>query len=406
MLTISVEESLSLDGPSDATVQIGGKVYQYHVGSGYYALQSHPAVLAAVCEATLRYGISPGTGRTAFTAPPLFEVERKAAQVLEMDRAFYCSSGALANRILLETLQGTYDRIFVDEAAHGSLMELAKMKRGSVVFAHRNADDLKTQLDRTLRPRQRPLILTDGVFSATGQIAPLAEYDALLAEYDGAAVLVDDAHGFGILGENGRGTLEHFEYAPVRANRTVQDSFESMDDFTTEPTFFASRRTIRPDTPVRYSFAASLGKAVGGFGGIVPGSESFIQRILESSAMLHVAAPPPAPIAAATCKGLELVFEQPGVRTTLRKNVKTFKTKLNRLGVTADETPIPIVAIQSGSAHNMRRIQRALTQRGFLISYIPHSPGVGPDGALRIVLFASHTPEQLDRLVEVLSNNL
>jgi len=402
---LTLEESLSLDGPPDATVSIAGRTFQYHLGSGYYALQAHPAVLAAACNATLRYGISPGIGRSALTAPPIFEVEQKVAQVFGTQRAYYCSAGLTTNRTLLETLGGTFDHIFIDEATNRSLFEAAKNLLGTappVRFAHRNTESLKAQLKKTLSPGERPLVLTDGVFYSQGTIAPLDEYDTLLTEYDGAAVLIDDSHGFGVLGDQAQGTLDFFDFPPRRANRTIQVPEGSLSD----SAFFSLAKTIQSQTPVRYYFSATLDHAIGGCGSIVPGSEAFVQQIFEHSHKIYEAEPPPTPIVAATVKGLELVFRQTDLREVLQKNTQTLQRKLREIGIMIEETPLPIIAFQLGSSYNMRRIQRRLAQEGILISYIPRSPGLGSDGTLHITVFATHTPEQLDRLTDTLKREL
>ena len=396
----TLEESLSLDGPPDAMISIAGRTFQYHLGSGYYALQSHPAVLAAACDATLQYGISSGTSRSVLTAPPIFEVEQKTAQVLSTQRAYYCPTGFAANRTLLETLLGTFDHIFIDEATNRSLFDAVRSLFGTVAppicFAHRNTEDLKIQLDKTLCPGECPLVLTDGVFFSQGTIAPLDEYDTLLAEYDGAAVLIDDSHGFGVLGKRGRGTLEFFDFSLRQANRTLQEPDGALSD----SAFFPSVNT----RPVRYYFSAMLGNAIGGYGGVLPGSDSFVQRILERS--IYDLGPTPTPIVAATVKGLELVFDQADLRTALKKNTQTLRKKLRGLGISTEETPLPIITFQLGSSYNMRRIQRMLAKEGILISYQPRLPGLGPDGTLHFTVFATHTPEQLDRLIEALKREL
>ncbi|MGL6195465.1 MAG: aminotransferase class I/II-fold pyridoxal phosphate-dependent enzyme [Thermoguttaceae bacterium] len=409
---LSTEESLSLDGPPDATVTIGGKNYQYHAGNGYLGLQAHPELLATACEAVLRYGIGTATTRAAFTSPPVFQVQRKVADSLGMDQAYYFSSGYLANQILLEMLIGTFDRIFIDEASHSSLFDAIKVARGlsgkAILFSHRNSEDLKQKLDQNLRPNQRPLVLTDGIFPALGKIAPLHEYDQILSDYEDASVLIDDAQGFGILGDRGRGTLEYFNLQPCEANKTADDFGDcqnGFDSFGADPTFFIPDETIPQGTPVRYYFTATLSKAIGGCGGIIPGSDAFIQRILERSRTFYGEVAPPSPIAAATCKGLELTFERTEIRNSLMANTRYLKTKLKRLGLPIDPTPVPIIPLQLGSANNMRRIQRQLSQAGLLVAYLPRSAGAGPDGTLRIAVFATHTTEMLDILVEHLKRH-
>src|SRR5215469_14512902 len=228
----TIEETFSFDGPPDAMVSVAGKVYLYFGGNGYFGLQADPEVLAAICEAVLRYGVGTATTRTAFTSPPVFEVERRVAEMIGTPHALYTASGYLANQILLESLEKTFDRVFIDEAAHYSLFDAIRRLRGArrkpITFKHRSTDDLREQLDTNLQFHERPIVLTDGVFSLLGTIAPLNEYTELLANYEGASLLVDDAHGFGVLGDTGRGTLEHFGMDTATVNQTATDL---ADDF-------------------------------------------------------------------------------------------------------------------------------------------------------------------------------
>ncbi|MDR3181342.1 MAG: aminotransferase class I/II-fold pyridoxal phosphate-dependent enzyme, partial [Planctomycetaceae bacterium] len=185
----SLEETFSFDGPPDAMITVAGKVYLYFAGSGYLGLQANPEVLAATCESVLHYGVGTATTRTAFTSPPVFEVERRICDMFATEHALYTASGYAANLMLLESLEKTFDRIFIDEAAHYSLFEAAKRIRRKrcvpITFRHRDTNDLKDKLDANLQLHERPIVLTDGVFAHHGTTAPLNEYAALLGGYDG-----------------------------------------------------------------------------------------------------------------------------------------------------------------------------------------------------------------------------
>ena len=394
----AVEESLSLEGPPDALVTIAGRVYHYFAGNGYFGLQAEPEVLAATCEAVLRYGVGTATSRVAFTSPPVFEVERRVAEMIGSENAFYTVSGYAANQILLDSLEGTFDRIFIDESSHYSLFDAVKRIRGSrcrpIIFRHRNVDDLREKLDANLQIHERPLILTDGVFSFLGTVAPIAEYVSLLANYENASLLVDDAHGFGVLGERGRGTLEHCGFDPAVANRTMEDSTSGGLD--------ALFDTEAPNIPINVYTGFSLSKAVGGSGGAIPGGESFVQRLKDRSSMFIGASAPASPIAAATAKALSILAEE-RLRDRLRQNVAHLKRGLHGIGLTVDDSPVPIAVLTLGSSRNMRGIQKRLSQRGILISYLPRYAGLGSEGALRIAVFATHTPNVIDELIETLA---
>jgi 7-keto-8-aminopelargonate synthetase-like enzyme len=374
-------------------ISVAGKVYLYFGGNGYFGLQADPEVLAATCEAVLRYGVGTATTRTAFTSPPVFEVERRVAEMIGTPHALYTASGYVANQILLESLEKTFDKVFIDEAAHYSLFDAVKRLRGTkrkpITFKHQNTDDLREQLDTNLQLHERPIVLTDGVFAMLGTIAPLNEYRALLVNYEGASLLVDDAHGFGVLGDTGRGTLEHFGFDTSMVNQTATDS---IDDLGLEPAESDSVRTY---------LTFSLNKAVGGSGGTIPGTESFIQRLKDWSAVYFGASAPASPIAAATAQSLSMLTD-PSFRQKLRDNVKLLRLGLRNIGLEVDESPLPMVILTLGSSGNMRRIQKELSESGILVSYMPRNSGLGSQGALRIAVFSTHTPQMIQELVDSL----
>ncbi len=398
----AIEEALSFDGPPDSLISIAGRSYLYFAGSGYLGLQADPEVLAATCEAVLRYGVGTATTRAAFTSPPVFEVERRIAEMLGTERALYTASGYTANQILLEALEGTYERIFVDEASHYSLFDAIRRVHGSkfqpVSFRHRDVGDLKEKLDGNLQFNHRPLVISDGVFSFTGTAAPVRDYLDLLADYDGASFWLDDAHGFGVLGGQGRGTFEHFNIDTALVNQTLQDA---SDDF--------GLTEQKEDITTRLYLSFSLGKAAGGSGGTIPGSESFIQRLKDRSSIYFGASAPASPVAAATAKALSMMVV-PDLRESLHRNATYLKRELLAVGLAIEEesldTGIPIVSVSPGSAMNMRRIQKELSQQSILVSYLPRHAGLNSQGAIRMAVFATHSKEMIDELVAVMKKVL
>jgi len=145
----------------------------------------------------------------------------------------------------------------------------------------------------------------------------------------------------------------------------------------------------------------SLSKAVGGCGGMIPGSESFIQRLKDRSTVYYGASAPASPVAAATSKALSILQDNE-IHRRLRSNTSLLKERLRELELPVDDTPVPIVILTLGSSGNMRRIQKTLSERGILISYLPRYAGLGSEGALRIAVFATHTPEMIEELISEL----
>lgn len=372
-----------MQSPPGSQTIIDGKRYLYFAGTGYLGLQGHPEVIRAACEATQRFGIGSATSRTGFgDTPPTLEVERRCAELFAVDDSFYFASGYMGNSILVALRDRGFQAVFVDELSHYCVFEAARLAARPVFrfrFRHRDPEDLRAKLKAHLKPGQLPLIMSDGVFAARGTIAPAAEYWAVLRDYPDAVLAVDDAHALGVLGAHGRGTLEHTGLFGSGVNGDVDAE----------------------DGP-RLLMCGTLSKAVGGFGGIIPGSRRFIERLKGTSHYFGGASAPPVPAAAATARALELIAADPGMRIRLWKNVGTVKSGLRRMGLEADHTPVPIICLTIGNAENMQRIQRELMERGVVIAYMAAYSGLGPEGALRLAVFSTHTREMIGRLLDEL----
>lgn len=370
-----------MGSPPGAVTVIDGTRCLYFAGTGYLGLQGHPEVIRAACYAARRYGISSANSRTAFgNTAAVLEVEQRAAALFSGGDAFYFASGYMGPSILLQTLEGEFDVVLPDEWSHYCLFEAARATGLPVVtFQHADPDDLRAKLAATLQGGQRPLVLTDGVFAARGEVAPLTELWHVLEEYPGAILCVDDAHGLGVLGTGGRGTVEYagLPEALVRGEPAGQDA----------PRLF---------------LCGTLSKAVGGYGGILPASWGFVARVKATAPHYGGATPPPTPMAAATARALKLVQSDPGLRRRLRENAAQLKRGLNEMGLSTDDTPVPICCLTVGDAANMRRIQQALMEQSIAIAYMASYSGLGPEGALRVAVFATHTEEMIGQLLHEL----
>ena len=368
-----------MQSPPGAHTVIDGRRYVYFAGTGYLGLHGHPEVIRAACEATERYGIGSANSRTAFgNLPPTLDVESQAAEFFGTDDAFYFVSGYVGNHILALSLADSIDAVFVDQWSHYSVFEAARLTGKPVhAFRHRDAEELATTLSMHLKPGGRPLVLTDGVFSARGTIAPVAEYRDVLSDYPGGVLCVDDAHGLGVLGMDGRGTYEQAGLLDPGFNTDLDDS-------------------------PRLLLCGTLSKAFGGFGGIIPGGRELIGQLKATSPYYGGASAPPVPAAAATARALRIVRANPTMRKRLWKNTEALKSGLCRLGLETDDTPAPIVCLSIGDADNMRHIQAELAKRGIMIAYMAAYSGLGPEGALRVAVFATHTDEMIEQLLDEL----
>ncbi|MEN8226247.1 MAG: pyridoxal phosphate-dependent aminotransferase family protein [Bacteroidota bacterium] len=357
-----------IESTTGTETTVNGKKYLYFAGTGYYQLNAHPELIQAASQATVNFGIGSATSRAITgTTPLLLEIEKKSAEFFGTEDAAYLPSGYLTNIAGLKALDAmdTCDVIFLDEGSHYCLAEGAMTTGKRIIrFQNRNIDDLRFKLKNNLQANERPLIASDGLFPVWAQQAPVVAYLEIAEKYNGV-VWVDDAHGVGILGETGRGTYEHLHL--------------SSD---------------------RLYMGATLSKAFGAYGGIIPGRSDFIEKIRTGSVMTGSSAPMHAAVAAGI-KGLEIVKNSPEMREKLWENARYLKEGMKSLGIKADNNCLPVVAFAPGDAATMTNIHRALMDEGIYIQYSKYQ-GSGDAGVLRIVVFSTHTKEQIDFLINSL----
>ncbi len=366
--------SIMQSAPGPETV-IDGVRYLYFGGTSYLGLANHPEVIEAGCAAIRQYGVHSATTRARFgTNPPVLEVERRAAEFFGTEDAFYFGSGYQSNHILVAALAADADVVVVDEAAHYCVLEATRLAGKPVhTFRHRDPADLA----QVAAPHDRVLVMADGVNPSTGTVAPAREYLAALAGRGHATLLLDDAHGFGVLGEHGRGLLDELGlWKHVNGGSPVNG--------------------------VHVCVGGTLAKALGGFGGIIPGTREFVDRARKSSHYFDGASAPASAEAGATAKALEIVLREPELRARLRANVRHVRAGLRKLKLTVPAGDTANFGVTIGGAADMRRIHEALKARGILLPYMGTYSGLPPEGVLRFAIFATHTTEQLDRLLSEL----
>jgi len=364
---------LAFETPLGARVVIAGRERDYFSGTGYLGLHNHPAVIQAAVQAVQRYGMSTATSRGGYGEHSLYdELNRQAAAFFGEDGILYYASGYLGGMILVQGLAEQYDQIFLDEAAHYSLRDAARASGKPLhLFHHRDASHLAESLRLHLGAGERPLVLTDGLFPISGEVAPLDAYLPLVQAWDGL-LGVDDAHGVGVLGENGRGSLE---WLGLGGAESVQ-------------------------------VCATLSKALGGYGGILFGSRARISEMENHSRVYVAASPPPLPVAAAAAKALEIARSEPQRRQRLWENVALARAGLRRLGWELPDTPAPILCLRARPGVDLARLRAGLFERDICVAHVTSYSSTPPGGALRIAIFATHTAEQIERLVEALRNLL
>lgn len=361
-----------MESPPGPETVIDGLRYLYFGGTSYLGLAAHPEVIEAGCAAARRFGLHTATTRAGFgTNPPVREVERRAAEYFGTEDAFYFMSGYLSNHILVAALASRADAVLVDESAHYCVAEAARLAGvPAIPFRHRDPDDLA----RRARDKQRVLVMADAVGPSSGLLAPVTDYQRVLEGCPGGMLLLDDAHGFGVLGEDGRGWLDELGLWPGVNGGGAEGG-------------------------VKIAVGGTMSKALGGFGGIIPGTREFVARARAASHYFDGASAPPSAVAGATAKALEIVMREPSLRLQLRANTLRLRSGLRGLGLTVPAGATAHFGVSVGGAENMRRVHETLKARGILLPYQGTYAGIPPEGVLRFAVFANHSTAQLDRLV-------
>ena len=355
------------DSPADAVMIHQGRPIINFGSNNYLGLTNHPSLKTAAKAAIDQFGVGSGASRLiSGTLTPHTTLETALATFKHTEAALTFGSGYMTNIGIIPALADSKDLIFADRLCHASLIDGCRISRANLrVFQHNDPDHLKSLLSK--RPANtRTLIVTEGVFSMDGDLAPLFDIVKLVQDYE-AQLLVDDAHGTGIMGSNGKGTVEHFNVNP--------DSLFQMGTFS---------------------------KAFGTSGGYVVGTNSFIQYLINTSrSFIYTTAPPPA-IAAATQAALEMVGTDPSRRARLWDNREQLFQGLQALGFTLTNTESPILPIILNDPQLAMQMSRKLLDRGVYIPAI--RPPTVPRGTsrLRVTVTSEHLHHQLEVALEAL----
>lgn len=361
-----------LETPQGVEPIIDGRRYLAFCSNDYLGLASHPKVVDALALAARRFGVGSGASHLVTGhAKEHHALEAELAEFTRRPRALLFSTGYMANLGVLQTLIGRRDHVFADRLNHASLVDAATLSRAHLHrYHHAEPLSLEQSLSNTAVVTQR-LVVTDGLFSMDGDLAPLPRLSSI-CEAHGAWLAVDDAHGLGVLGKTGRGTLE----------------VTGMD---------------LEQVPI---LVGTLGKAIGTFGAFVAGSEELIEVLIqEARSYIYTTALPPA-VAAATRESLRLVQTEPWRRERLNALIQRFRGGLIDLGLKPPASETAIQPIILGSVEATMNAARGLLARGIYVT--PIRPPTVPKGQsrLRITFSASHRKDHVDRLLEALSEVL
>lgn len=356
-----------LESPQGVDVVVNGERYVNFSSNDYLGLASHPRVIEALADGARKWGAGSGAAHlVSGHSLPHHALEEELAEFTGRTRALLFSTGYMANLGAVSALLGRGDTVFEDRLNHASLIDAGILSRARLKrYGHADASELVTQLDAT--DSGSKLVVTDGVFSMDGDLAPLPNLVQACQQKD-AWLMVDDAHGIGVVGPHGRGSLEHF-------------------NLNTEA------------VPI---LVGTLGKAFGTFGAFVAGSETLIESLIQQArSYIYTTALPPA-VAEATRASLRLIQTESWRREKLQHLVKRFRQGADESDLPLMDSFTPIQPLLLGDTERALTVSQRLREQGFLISAI--RPPTVPEGTarLRITFSAEHEEAHVERLLNAL----
>jgi 8-amino-7-oxononanoate synthase len=351
-----------IEGAQQVLLRTSGEDLLNFSSNDYLGLANDPQVKQAFIAGANQYGVGAGASHliTGHTRAH-HELEQALAEFTGRDRALLFSTGYMANLGVLSALTERQDVIYQDRLNHASLIDAGILSRAQVRrYVHADVDDLRRQLDT-----RDGLLVTDGVFSMEGDIAPLAEL-ADIGRQNNLLLMVDEAHALGVLGKHGAGS--------------VDDAGLGQDQ-----------------VPI---IMGTLGKALGTYGAFVAASNTVIEALIQFARSYVYTTAPPAAIACATLASLEIVRQQPERRARLMQNVLYFQQAASAAGLAVGDQRTPIQPIRFNDIATLMRAQQQLQRDGLLVSAI--RPPTAPQPMLRVTLSSEHAQQEIDHLVQSL----
>jgi glycine C-acetyltransferase len=362
----------TVEGPSEPLAVVDGREVLILCSNNYLGLTTHPKLKEAAIQAIHKYGVGSGAVRSISGTMDLhMELERRLAKFKNSDASLTYPTGFQANSGLIPQLVGELDLIISDELNHGSIIDGVRLSRAErTVYKHNDMNDLARVLDEAekhIPPYRRILIITDGVFSMDGDIAPLDKVTELGSEH-GAMIYVDDAHGEGVLGEGGRGIVSHFHLD----HKKVQVEM------------------------------GTFSKAYGTIGGHISGSEDLVKFAWNKSRTWLLSSSHPPSVVASTIAAIEVLEREPEHVKNLWTNTKYFKKAVEDLGFNTGMSQTPIIPIIVGESYMAKALADKLYERNIFVVPIVF-PMVSRDKArIRVQMSAKLKMEQLDDVISKL----
>jgi len=353
----------TLSSPQGAWLVVDGKRVLNFCSNNYLGLANHPRLVKAAQEAMDKYGVGPGAVRTiAGTMNLHLELEKRIAKFKRVEDAITFQSGFSANLGTIPALVGKQDVIFSDELNHASIIDGCRLSRAEIArYNHADPASLETVIRENIGNYRRGLIITDGVFSMDGDYPPLDKLADIAENYD-LMLMVDDAHGEGVLGEGGRGIVDHFHLHG------------------------------RVDIEV-----GTFSKAFGVMGGVVAGNAKIVEWLRQRGRPFLFSSAVTVPDVAATIAAVDVLEESTELVDRLWKNADVFKKEMGNLGFNTGKTMTPITPVMLGDAKLSRNFSRRLYEEGVFAMALGFPTVPKGQARIRVMISATHSRDDLEK---------
>jgi glycine C-acetyltransferase len=357
----------TLSSPQGAWLVVDGKRVLNFCSNNYLGLANHPRLVSAVQEAVKKYGVGPAAVRSiAGTMDLHLELERRLTTFKGAEAAIVFQSGFNANIATIPALVGKEDVIFSDELNHASIIDGSRLSGARIIrFAHASPDDLEKVIKEAEGSYRRALIITDGVFSMDGDVAPLDKICEVATRHD-ILLMVDDAHGEGVLGKGGRGIVDHFG---LHGKVDVE--------------------------------IGTLSKAFGVVGGIVAGNGRIIEWLRQRGRPFLFSSASTVPDVAACLAAVDLLEESTELVDRLWENTRFFKAEMKTLGFDTAQSVTPITPIMLGEAPLAQQFSRELFEAGVFAMSIGFPTVPKGKARIRVMISAAHTHQDLEQGLQI-----
>lgn len=357
---------LTIESAIGPEIQIQGKTLLNFCSNNYLGLANNPEMKKAAIEAIEKYGIGPGAVRTIAGTMSLHKkLEEKLAEFKKAEAVITFQTGFVANLAVIPALVGENDLIFSDELNHASIIDGCRLSKAEVIrFAHANPADLEEKLKAAPKDKKK-LVITDGVFSMDGDIAPLDKIYEVTSKYD-AMLMVDDAHGEGVLGNSGRGIVDHFG---LHGKVDVE--------------------------------VGTMSKAFGVMGGLAAGKKEVIEWLSQRGRPFLFSSAMTIPDVAACIAAVGLLEKSENLVKKLWENADYLRAGLKKLGFDTGDSISPIIPLMLGEAKLAQDMSRELFNEGLFAKAIVYPTVPQGKARIRIMNSAGHEKHHLDRALEI-----